>query len=143
MSTRCQFTNEKTKRKGGGRTWVYSHETWNLAFLAMEVKTFRITSWDVVDSPPWEQWKRWVPTEFKGWPQMQWVISKTNGWGRPNLVPKAKEKTSKSKQKGGMTKWANSQAFAFGFAQDFKSAQCESKAMSKMMLEKEWSCNLF
>jgi hypothetical protein len=27
--------------------------------------------------------------------------------------------------------------------QDLKRACCESKAMLKMMLEKEWSCNLF
>jgi hypothetical protein len=27
--------------------------------------------------------------------------------------------------------------------QDLKRACCESKAMSELMLEKEWSCNLF
>jgi hypothetical protein len=36
----------------------------------MEVKTSQTTLWDVIHSPPWEQQKRWVLTEFKGWPQM-------------------------------------------------------------------------
>jgi hypothetical protein len=27
MSTKCQLANEKIKGKGGGRTWVCSHET--------------------------------------------------------------------------------------------------------------------
>jgi hypothetical protein len=33
---------------------------------------------------------------------MQWVTSKVNGWGRPNLVCKGKEKTLKGRWKGGM-----------------------------------------
>jgi len=67
---------------------------------------------------------------------MQWVTLKANGWGMPNLVHKAEEKTSKGWWKGGMIKQAKSQALAPGPMQDFKCARCESKAMSKMMLEK-------
>jgi hypothetical protein len=37
---------------------------------------------------------------------------------------------------------ADSQVHVVGFAQDFKCAQCESKDMLKMMLEKEWWCSL-
>jgi hypothetical protein len=42
-----------------------------------------------------------------------------------------------------MIRQAKSHALAPGLANDFKHAQCESKAISKMMLEKEWLCNLF
>jgi len=37
----------------------------------------------------------------------------------------------------------NNQTPTLGLAHDFKHAQCELKDMSKMMLEKEWSCNIF
>jgi hypothetical protein len=47
---------------------------------------------------------------------MQWVTLKANGWGKPNLVRKAKEKMSKGRHKGGMTKRTKSQALAPGFA---------------------------
>jgi hypothetical protein len=41
-----------------------------------------------------------------------------------------------------MTKQAKSQAPTPMPTQDLKHAQCESKAISKIMLENEWSCNL-
>jgi hypothetical protein len=41
-----------------------------------------------------------------------------------------------------MTKQAKSQVPAPRPTQDLKHARCESKAMSKMMLENEWSCNI-
>jgi hypothetical protein len=37
--------------------------------------------------------KKWVLAKYKDWPQMQWVILRTNEWGKPNLVRKTKEKT--------------------------------------------------
>jgi hypothetical protein len=63
--------------------------------------------------------------------------------GMPNLVHKIDEKTPKGWWKGGMIKQTKSQTLALGPSQDLKCAWCESKATSKMMLEKEWSCNLF
>lgn len=36
----------------------------------------------------------------------------------------------------------DSQALMLGFAQDFKHVRCELEDMLKMMLEKEWWCNL-
>jgi hypothetical protein len=41
-----------------------------------------------------------------------------------------------------MIRRVKNQALAFGPMQDFKHAWCEFKTMSKMMLEKEWLCNL-
>jgi len=41
-----------------------------------------------------------------------------------------------------MIKETKSQAPAPMPTQDLKHAQCESKTISKMMLENEWSCNL-
>jgi hypothetical protein len=38
---------------------------------------------------------------------------------------------------------AKSHALGPGLAHDFKHAQYESKAILKMMLEKEWLCNMF
>jgi hypothetical protein len=38
---------------------------------------------------------------------------------------------------------AKSQTLAPRFTQDLKCAWCKLKAMSKMMLKKQWSCNLF
>jgi hypothetical protein len=73
---------------------------------------------------------------------MQWVKPKVKAWGRPNLIHNVKEKTSKSKQKHGMTRQANSQVPTLGPTQDLKHVPCKSKNMSKMMLEKKWLCNL-
>ncbi len=74
---------------------------------------------------------------------MQWVTPKINELERPNLVCNTKEKTLEGKQKGGMTRQAKSQTLGLRFTQDVKCAWCKLKAMSKMMLKKEWSCNLF
>jgi hypothetical protein len=49
MMSTCRQENWK---KGGGRKWVCSRETWNPMFLTMEIKTTWTTLWDVVYSPP-------------------------------------------------------------------------------------------
>jgi hypothetical protein len=73
---------------------------------------------------------------------MQRITLMAKGWGRSTLIHNAKEKTFETRRKNGMTKQVKSQAPAPRPTQDFKHAQCESKAMSKLMLENEWSCNL-
>jgi transketolase N-terminal domain/subunit len=54
-----------------------------------------------------------------------------------------KYKTSKVKKKNGMIGQAKSHALGLGLAHDFKHAQYESKVILKMMLKKEWLCNMF
>jgi hypothetical protein len=66
---------------------------------------------------------------------MQCVKPIAKGWGKPNKVNNAKEKTYEGKWKHGMIGRVDSQAFTPGLAQDFK---CESEDMSKMMLGKDW-----
>ncbi len=109
----------------------------------MEAKASRIASCDAIHSPPWEKQRRWVPVGSKGWPQMQWIAPKANEWERPNLVRNAKEKTLEGRQKGGMTGQTKKQTFAPRFTQDLKCAWCKLKVMSKMMLKKEWLCNIY
>jgi hypothetical protein len=50
--------------------WVCSHKIWNLTSFAMDAKASCITSWDVVFSPPWVQWRRWISMVSISWPQM-------------------------------------------------------------------------
>jgi hypothetical protein len=104
--TRCQPTNKKIKRKV-----VKRHEFAHTKFM-MEATAFGMASWDVVCSSPSEQWRRWMPTKFKGWPQMQWIKLKSNEWGKPNLVCNVKEKTLKAKWKYGLIKRTKSHALA-------------------------------
>jgi hypothetical protein len=119
--------------------WVCSHKMWNPASLTMDTKASWMALWDAILSPPWVQWRRWIPMGFNRWPQMQCVKPKTKGWGRPNMVHNTQEKTFEGKWKHEMIRWANSQASVLSLAHD--SSWCESKDMSKMMLEKEWSCS--
>jgi len=67
---------------------------------------------------------------------------KAKGWGRVNPVCNKNIYISKDRQKHGMIGRTYNKAFAPNPAQDFKHAQCKSKNMLKMMLEKEWSWDL-
>jgi hypothetical protein len=49
------------------------------------------------------------------------------GWERPNLMCNVVEKTSKTKQKKGITRRANNQALAPSPTHDLKHVQCKSK----------------
>jgi hypothetical protein len=122
--------------------WVCSHATWKLAFLMMDVKASHIGSWDTIFSPPWAQQRKRIPMGPKGWPQMQCDKSKANRGGRPNLFCIAKKKTFEAKCKKKMTRRPNNQVPIHGLTQDLKCAQCKSKGKSKMMLKKEWLCNI-
>jgi hypothetical protein len=62
---------------------------------------------------------------------MQWINPKTKGWGWPNLVHNAKERTSKAKQKDEMNRQMQGHPFVPKPAQNLKHAWCESKTMLK------------
>jgi hypothetical protein len=113
--------------------WICSCETWNLTSLTMKGKAFQISSWDVICSPPWEQWKRWVPIEFRSWPQtwMPWTNPRTKGWRKSKLVHNVKKKTLKVKWKDVMTRWAKTQVLAPKPLQNLKCAWCKSKTCQK------------
>ncbi len=68
-------------------------------------------------------------------------VFKIIGWGRPNFVHNVKEKTYEAKWKNGMIGLTKSHAHTPRLALYFKCAQCELK-VSKIMLKKEWSCNM-
>jgi len=63
----------------------------------MDAKTSQTTSWDVILAPPRAHRKKWIPKGFNVWPQIQWDKTKVKGWGRPNMVHNAKEKTFEGK----------------------------------------------
>ncbi len=114
-TNRTMFTHQRKDRKeGDGRMWVYFCNTWNPTSLVMDAKTSQTTSWDTVLSLPWAHWKRWISKGSNGWPQMQWDRARIKGWGRPNMVHNAKEKTFEGKYKHGITRWANNQIIALG-----------------------------
>jgi len=74
---------------------------------------------------------------------MQCDTSTIKGWERANLVRNAMKKTFQSKRYKKMTRQANNQTPTPSPAQDFKHIQNESKVISKMIIVKEWLCNLF
>lgn len=80
---------------------------------------------------------------------MQWIDLRAKGWdkqwGRPNLMCNTKKirKHLKSNKK---MEWLDEQKvmhLPLELAQDLKHMWHELEVMSKMMLEKEWFCNLF
>jgi hypothetical protein len=127
LITQCRLNDVKIVKQGAGghgsalTKYEISH------FLQWPQK--HLTQHHVKSSfhPPCSQWKNWIPIGSKGWLQMQCDTSRTKGWERPNLVRNAVEKTSKSKQKKGMTGWANNQTLAFDPTHNLKSVWCELK----------------
>jgi len=79
---------------------------------------------------------------------MQWINLRAKGWGkqwgRPNLMCNQKKKKHlKSNKK---MEWLDQQKvmhLPLELAQDLKHMWHKLEVMSKMMLEMEWSCNLF
>jgi hypothetical protein len=86
----------------------------------MATKSSYTTSCEVVLSPPCAQQTRWIPIRSKGWLQMQCGTPRIERWERPNLVCNALEKTSKGRQKKGMTRHANNQTPTLGPTHDLK-----------------------
>lgn len=80
---------------------------------------------------------------------MQWIDLRAKGWAkqweRPNLMHNKKKKRKHLKPNR-KTKWLDKQKVMhppLELAQDLRHMWHKSEAMSKMMLEKECSCNLF
>jgi hypothetical protein len=62
----------------------------------MDAKAFQGISNHIMGCNPFPTMgttKKWVPTKYNNWPQIQWVILRANEWGKPNLMRKTKEKT--------------------------------------------------
>jgi hypothetical protein len=79
---------------------------------------------------------------------MQWINLRAKGWGkqwgRPNLMRNKKKKRKHLKPNNNMEQLDEQKIMhpPLELAQDLRHMWHELESMSKMMLEKEWSCNL-
>lgn len=74
---------------------------------------------------------------------MQYDKSSVKGWWRPHQMCSIVKKTFEVNEEKRIIRQVDNHTLALDFAQDIKHTQCKSKDKLKMMLGKNWPCNIF